>query len=477
MSAQSVPATLHTRYLGRIVCVGFGSIGQGVMPLIFRHIDGIDPARVTIVTADDAGREEAERFGIRFLCQPLDRDNYRAILAPLLGPGDFLLNLSVDVSSVALIEFAGERGALYLDTCIEPWPGGYTDPSLSPSLRSNYALRESALALRRSRPGGATAVITHGANPGLVSHLVKQALLNIAADTGVHVPEPKTRAEWGELAARLGVKVVHIAERDTQTPNVPKAVGEFVNTWSVDGFYSEGSQPAELGWGTHELGLPEDARHHDFGCGSAIYLLRPGASTRVRTWTPRAGHFHGFLITHGESISISDYYTLRDGDRVTYRPTVHYAYHPCDSAVLSVHELAGRNWHLQSHKRILMDDIVHGIDELGVLLAGHARNAYWYGSQLSIEEARALAPYNSATSLQVCVAVLSGMIWAIENPARGIVEPDEMDFRRNLEICMPYLGPVVGAYTDWTPLHQRGELFPEALDLRDPWQFSNVRVE
>ena len=40
-------------------------------------------------------------------------------------------------------------------------------------------------------------------------------------------------------------------------------------------------------------------------------------------------------------------------------------------------------------KRILMDDIIKGIDELGVLLAGHKKNAYWYGSQLSIEEARA----------------------------------------------------------------------------------------
>jgi len=111
-----------------------------------------------------------------------------------------------------------------------------------------------------------------------------------------------------------------------------------------------------------------------------------------------------------------------------------------------------------------------------VLLAGHARNAYWYGSQLSIEEARKLAPHNNATSLQVCVAVLSGLVWAIENPERGIVEPEEMDFRRNLEICLPYLGPVVGAYTDWTPLFDRGRLFAEELDGSDPWQFKNVIV-
>jgi len=456
--------------------IGFGSIGQGVLPLILRHIGGLAPSDITILTADDAGRDVAAQYGVRLLIEPLTRDNFRTVLDPLLGPGDFLLNLSVDVSSVALIGYAGERGALYLDTCIEPWPGGYTDPSLSPSQRSNYALRESALALRAQRPGGPTAVITHGANPGLVSHFVKQGLLNLAVDILPGVTEPQTRVEWAALAARLGVKVIHIAERDTQVSLRPKEVGEFVNTWSVDGFVSEGSQPAELGWGSHERALPVDGRRHDFGCGSAIYLLRPGAGTRVRSWTPIEGHYHGFLITHGESISLSDYYTVRDGDALRYRPTVHYAYHPCDAAVLSVHEFAGRNWHLQSRKRILMHDIVSGIDELGVLLAGHARNAYWFGSQLSIDEARALVPHNSATSLQVTVAVLSGMVWAIENPDRGIVEPDEIDFRRNLEICRPYLGPVVGVYSDWTPLYQRGELFAEDIDSTDPWQFANVRV-
>jgi homospermidine synthase len=68
------------------------------------------------------------------------------------------------------------------------------------------------------------------------------------------------------------------------------------------------------------------------------------------------------------------------------------------------------------------------------------------------------------------------MIWAIENPKRGVVEPDEMDFERPLQICRPYLGNLVGKYTDWTPLHQRGELFAEDLDTADPWQFKNVRV-
>ena len=466
----------YASFSGRMVMIGFGSIGQGVLPLIFRHID-IKPEQITVISAEDrGGLKELKKFGIRFIRKRLTRENLRQTLDKRLAKGDFVVNLSVEVASTALVELCQEKGAFYIDTCIEPWPGGYTDAGLSVSLRSNYALRENMLKLAPKYRGGPTAVIAHGANPGLVSHFVKKAMVNIAKDTGMGVVKPTTREGWAELARDLGVCAIHIAERDTQVSKKPKKVGEFVNTWSIDGFVSEGSQPAEMGWGTHEKGLPPDGARHEFGCDAAIYLNRPGLTTRVRTWTPLEGPFHGFIITHNESISIADYFSLRQGQHVVYRPTVHYAYHPCDQAIMSMHECAGKNLHQQKKQRLIVDEIIDGHDELGVLLMGHAKGAYWYGSQLDIHETRELTPYNNATSIQVCAPVLSGIIWALENPDRGIVEADEMDFERNLEICMPYLGPVVGKYSDWTPLKGRDGLFPEDIDKSDPWQFRNFRV-
>jgi homospermidine synthase len=141
-----------------------------------------------------------------------------------------------------------------------------------------------------------------------------------------------------------------------------------------------------------------------------------------------------------------------------------------------VHELAGRNWVGQEQRRLYRDEITDGIDELGALLLGHKKGAYWYGSQLSIQEARKLAPYNNATSLQVAAGVLGAVVWALENPQAGIIDPDDMDFRRVLEIAEPYLGKMVGAYSDWTPLQGRNHPFPEDLDTSDPWQFKNIRV-
>jgi homospermidine synthase len=470
---------VYAQFDGPIVMIGFGSIGKGTLPLLERHI-AFDRSKFTVIAPDDSDRQLLDERKIAFKHLAITKENYHDVLTPLVtaGPGrGLIVNLSVDTSSVGLMELAKDLDAFYIDTVVEPWPGLYTDRSLSISQRSNYALRESILDLRRRRPGGITAVSCCGANPGMVSWMVKQALTDVARDLKLDFAEPQTRDDWGRLAQRAGVKGIHIAERDTQRARDPKPSGKFVNTWSVEGFIAEGLQPSELGWGTHEKTMPPDARRHEFGCDAAIYLTRPGASTRVRSWTPTAQAQHGWMITHNESISIADFFTLREAGKLIYRPTCHYAYHPCDDAVLSLHEMAGAQWKPQATWHILSeDDIVDGVDELGVLLYGHAKNAYWYGSQLSIARTRELAPYQNATGLQVTSAVLAGIVWMLENPDRGIVEADELDFRRCLEIQRPYLGPVIGRYTDWTPLERRGELFPENIDTSDPWQFTNVLV-
>src|SRR5580698_3509055 len=477
---------IHAKISGPIVMIGFGSIGKGTLPLIERHF-AYDKSRLVIIDPHEDG-EIAKAHGVRFIQQGVTVDNYREVLVPLLTAGGgqgFCVNLSVDTSSVDIMTLCREIGALYIDTVVEPWHGFYFDRSAGPEARSNYALRETLLAAKHSNPEGTTAVSTCGANPGMVSWFVKQALLDIARDTNTEINEPKSREGWGQLAHKLGVKGIHIAERDTQRSKKPKPMNVFVNTWSVEGFVSEGMQPAELGWGTHETWMPDNARTHTKGCGAAIYILQPGANTRVRSWTPTPRAQYGFLVTHNESISIADYFTVREGGqegdqagaKAIYRPTCHYAYHPCNDAVLSLHEMFGRAGVMQDAHHILDEhEIVDGIDELGVLIYGHAKNAYWYGSQLSVEETRRLAPYQNATGLQVTSAVLAGMVWALENPNAGIVEADEMDFRRCLEVQTPYLGPVIGTYTDWTPLTDRPGLFKEDIDTRDPWQFKNVLV-
>jgi homospermidine synthase len=466
--------TTPVEFGGRIVMVGCGSIGQAILPLLRRGLALPDDA-LTVLAADEVGRGIAQQYGAQFIYAHLKPRSFRRILARHLRRGDLLLNLSVDVSSLDLLTHAAESEALYVDTSIEPWPGVFDNPMLDLRQRSNYTTRRRAMQLAadlgRSSP---TAVVDHGANPGLVSHFVKRALLELERTLRRGATRPASREDWATLARDLGVSLIQISERDTQVSGQPKRPGEFVNTWSIDGFMDEAMQPSEISYGTSEKQRPRGTRIHQRDSGT-LFMKRPGAATFARSWTPAGGGFQGLMMSHDEVFSIGDLLSLRSGGRLTYRPTVMFIYHPCDDAMLSVLELEGRGWQPQERQRRLGADIVTGMDELGVLLAGHSRNAYWYGSQLSIEEARRHVPYANATTVQVAAGALAAVVWAIRNPRRGIVEPDELDFEDCLSTATPYLGRLVGEFTSWTPLQGRGELFDEDLDVDQPWQLRNVR--
>ncbi len=454
--------------------VGCGSIGQAVLSVLGQHFDGIY-GRLIVLSAEESGRRIAERLKVKFIHCNLTPGNYRDVLKNYVRRGDLLLNVSVDVSSIDLLRFCAERGALYVDTSIEPWPGVFDNPMLELHQRTNYAIRAKLIEAQRELGSEApTAVVDHGANPGLVSHFVKRALADLNHLIGDRRPLPSQREGWAELARDLGISTIQISERDTQASQRPKRQREFINTWSIDGFVDELMQPAELAFGTFEKRRPKGAREHCSGSGT-LYLERPGASTFARSWSPSIGGFQGMLVSHAEVFSIADYLSIREGDRFGYRPSVMFVYHPCDDAMLSALELEGGGWIMQAARRRLTTDIVEGMDELGILLAGHERNAYWLGSQLTIDEARRHIPYANATTVQVVAGAMAAVVWAIRNPQRGVVEPEELDFEACLAVAEPYLGRLVAEFTEWTPLDGRGKYFPEKLDVQSPWQLQNIR--
>ena len=241
---------------GPVVMIGFGSIGRGTLPLIERHFK-FDKSRMTVIDPRDTDRKLLDERGIAFVQEAVTRKNYKKLLTPLLTNGGgqgFCVNLSVDTGSVDLMRLCRKLGVLYIDTVVEPWLGFYFDAKADNASRTNYALREAMIEEKHENPGGATAISTCGANPGMVSWFVKQALVNLATDLGLEFSEPaqEDREGWAKLMKKAGVKGIHIAERDTQRTKKPKPMDVFWNTWSVEGFVSEGMQPAELGWGTHE---------------------------------------------------------------------------------------------------------------------------------------------------------------------------------------------------------------------------------
>src|SRR5262245_65848427 len=100
--------------------LGFGSIGKGTLPLIERHI-AFDRSKLVVIAPDDTDRHILDERQIRFIHEAVTKENYRELLTPLLtaGPGrGLMVNLSVDTSSVELMEFCRELGAFYFDAVV-----------------------------------------------------------------------------------------------------------------------------------------------------------------------------------------------------------------------------------------------------------------------------------------------------------------------------------------------------------------------
>ena len=423
--------------------------------------------------------------GATYIQDQVTKENLSSFLSKHLSAGDFLLDLAWNIDANVIMQWAHDNDVLYLNTSVEEWDP-YGDATKRNPLDRTLYVRHMRLREMKSKwtKTGATAIVEHGANPGLVSHLVKKALVDIANKTiedGIATDAIKSALaaeDYAKLAQALTVKVIHISERDTQVSDKPKLLNEFVNTWSVEGLYEEGVAPAELGWGTHEKKLPAMAYEHKSGPKNQIAIAQPGAKTWVRSWVPNM-EITGMVIRHGEAFTIPDHLTVWDGDKAVYRPTVHYAYCPTDAAIASLRELEHRNWDLTENQRIMNDEIIDGDDRLGVLLMGHPYKAWWTGSLLSIHDSRKLIPNQSATTVQVASAVFAAVAWAVKNPDRGLLVPDDLPWREVLAYAEKYWGGIYSAPADWTPIDNRRDFFEgwngKEYDS-DPWQFSNFLI-
>ena len=320
---------------GKILIFGSGAVSRCLQSVLLLH-EGIDFTKFTIIEPNPEAAKAAllKERGATVLQIAIDKDNYPEFLKKHVSAGDIIIDLSVNIDTGDIIEWCQQHGVMFINTSIEWWDPLEDVHTKHIVDRTLYSRHEHLLKRAEKWDGnGPTAVVEHGANPGLVSHFTKSALEKIATDLVKKESDTKKREQieralaesrFNELAYLTGTKVIHISERDTQISVVPKCVNEFVNTWSIDGLHEEGTSPAEMGWGTHEKELPANGIYTS-PLKTHACLDSAGINTSMYSWIP-AGNIIGMLIRHGEAVSIAKHLTLMEGERVVYSPTVHYVY-------------------------------------------------------------------------------------------------------------------------------------------------------
>lgn len=162
--------------------------------------------------------------GVNYEQDRVTPENLDEFLSARVGEGDLLLDLAWNIDNPTILQWCRDHGVRYLNTSVELWDP-YDSLVDTPPLERTLYVRH--MSLRRMMAGwphnkGATAVLEHGANPGLVSHWAKQALTEIA---GRMLSDGSSRdataleaaladEAYNRLAMLTGTKVIHIAERE-----------------------------------------------------------------------------------------------------------------------------------------------------------------------------------------------------------------------------------------------------------------------
>ena len=481
-----------TRFQNKILFVGYGAVAECTLPILFKYLE-VPAGNITVMDFEDRSEKLKPWIakGVHWVRDRITEKNMGSLLGKYVGAGDVVIDLAWNIDACEILDWCHKKGVLYVNTSTElwdPYAGGAKQHPTTKTLYWRHMNVRRMMAKWKTK--GPTAVLEHGANPGLISHFTKQGLLDIGAASladkkfkakaAEKIADLMKTQQWNHLARALGVKVIHCSERDTQISDKPKQVDEFVNTWSIEGFREEGQTTAEMGWGTHEKTLPAFAFKHKEGPKNQICLARMGMDTWVRTWVPNYT-VRGMVVRHGEAFTISDHLTVFEKGKPVYRPTVHYAYCPSDTAIASLNEMRGYDYKLNDNQRIMNDEITSGSDILGALLMGHPYKSWWTGSDLSIEESRRLVPHQNATTMQVAISVVAATCWMIENPEMGVVVPDDLPHEFVLGLAKPYLGKFISTPSDWTPLKNYKSPFPgytkPDFDTKDPWQFKNFLMK
>jgi homospermidine synthase len=453
----------------RIFQIGLGGIGGNILEFYMRHLT----FKNGNIIACDKQKNVCDEFigkydGVKIHNIHVIKQNYKEIYGRFLRRGDILVDLGYYVDTLDTIKWCKENGVCFVNAAVEEWENTSSNDLQYPKNDARtYTLYHRQMTIQKETKGWkdtSTAILTIGANPGVVSYLSKIGMVHWVKylkkinskweglNKALQIINTKP-INYPELSKLMNIQVIQISEKDTLRQSIPRKQGEFICTWSPQGFIEEGIATAELGWGTHETMTEKDgALGYKKGPKNQVCFPKRGVDTLVESYVP-SGNYVGFLVRHEEAFSISDYLTVKKDGEV-YRPTVYYAYYPCSDAVASVYEMRSNGYKQPDTLRLPKKELIDGLDELGCfMLSGNKElGSWWIGTVQSVKDANELCPGQSPTTLVVTAGVFTGILYALKHPNLGVIHPEEMNVEESLDITLPYWYPLKSfMIKNWKP--------------------------
>src|SRR3989338_5607375 len=178
-------------FKNKVLIIGYGSVSRCTLPILFKHIK-IPYKHVTLIDFIDKRQELKPwiRKGVKYFQQKITPINIGQVLSRHVGPGGLIIDLAWNISCVDILTWCHDNKVLYVNTSVEEWDPYSDIHHKTPFQKSLYYRHMELREVTSKWSDSTTAVIDHGANPGLISHFTKKGLVDIGGE-GLHHKSPR----------------------------------------------------------------------------------------------------------------------------------------------------------------------------------------------------------------------------------------------------------------------------------------------
>jgi len=429
----------------KIVIIGFGSIGTSLIPILTKFVK-IKYSSIFIIDRNKSvfSKLETKFSDINLINICLTNTNIEDIMINQIGlkEDDIIVDASYKIDTNYMYELCSKYGISYTNSALEVWEVEQTEQNKTTYHSMLKYIEDIDETITNKKNNF---VVSMGCNPGNVNIWAIYALLKINKNKYKY-----NYSSYADLANKMGLRVIHVSENDSQLTNKPKQDNEYLNTWSSNAvsWYDEAFSYLELGWGTHEKVDPDNLNINLTNEYQKV-VDQVGCESFAYTYTPINKITKGMLIKHEETYTMCRKLTLKDNNnKIIYKPSCYYVYKPCESSIASINEVQNTGKY-QDNRRLMTNDIVEGRDEIGCTLFFENGDIYWVGSTLDIDEARELLDNKfdniiNATVMQVIAGYMGSIFYLIdkinEKTYNGLVLPEDMPIEQFIEWTKPFLG-------------------------------------
>jgi len=165
----------------KILIVGYGSVSQCTLPILLEKVN-VPLRNITIIDFEDKSKalKKYTSKGLKYLRVKITKQNMSKVLSANVDKGGLLIDLAWNIGCNDIVKWCHDHEVLYVNTSVEQWDPMAGIDKKSPFEKSLYFRQMQLRELSKNWKNATTAVVDHGANPGLISHFVKQGLVDIA---------------------------------------------------------------------------------------------------------------------------------------------------------------------------------------------------------------------------------------------------------------------------------------------------------